>query len=87
MFMTAEKLNTRTMQAAAEYPTARALAKEHRMELIHHGACYYSLKSAFWEYSIWPATQKINSFSGPYLALRANWGLVDVVRAAIEVGE
>jgi len=81
-------------RAIEDFETARALAQKHGLSLVQYGEVHYALiryvnGKALWRHHIHPGNRRIRADANmptraPYLKLPDDWGLLDVVRAAIE---
>ncbi len=81
-------------RAVADYPEARELARRNGLSLVRYGHAHYALvryvnRKAMWRHHIHPGNRRIRAdvnmpTRAPYLKVPCEWGLTDVVQAAIK---
>lgn len=84
-----EKRGDRMDCAADMFPDAAQLAKDGGLVLVKHTDVHYQIRPRddSWIINIYPSNRRIYSppdRRGPYLQLRSEWDLIDVVIAAVD---
>lgn len=84
----AEKRSQRTDVAARQFKEAAALAARHRLRLRKCDDIQYQLipLDAEWLLNIYPSNRRLYhdpNRRGPFLRVREDWTLLDVVKAAV----
>jgi len=84
-----EKRNARMDAAGGHFQEAQMLAQSGGLLLCRFTSVHYQLspRDRSWVLNIYPSNRRLyhdKSRPGPFLRVRANWTLLDVVTAALE---